>query len=157
MSVDIEYRSETILAKRSKMIQKETFFNSEQTFCKFIFSTSPLQDHLWNTEGPFQLHHGNKDRERVRERERERVGSRVFFPSFVAKVFIAGHNAPVKHMWARRDLLWMERDERGREGERDLFKGRCSLTLSFSYNHTHTLSESVFLAQRAHLSVYKLR
>ena len=102
MSVDIEYRSATILAKRSKMIQKETFFNSEQTFCKFIFSTSPLQDHLWNTEGPFQLHHGNKDRERVRERERERererVGSRVFFPSFVAKVFIAGHNAPVKHM-----------------------------------------------------------
>ena len=155
MSVDIEYRSETILAKRSKMIQKETFFNSEQTFCKFIFSTSPLQDHLWNTEGPFQLHHGNKDRERVRERERERVGSRVFFPSFVAKVFIAGHNAPVKHMWARRDLLWMERDERGRERETCLKD--VALSLSLSLTITHTLSESVFLAQRAHLSVYKLR
>ena len=153
MSVDIEYRSATILAKRSKMIQKETFFNSEQTFCKFIFSTSPLQDHLWNTEGPFQLHHGNKDRERVRERER--VGSRVFFPSFVAKVFIAGHNAPVKHMWARRDLLWMERDERGRERETCLKD--VALSLSLSLTITHTLSESVFLAQRAHLSVYKLR
>ena len=155
MSVDIEYRSATILAKRSKMIQKETFFNSEQTFCKFIFSTSPLQDHLWNTEGPFQLHHGNKDRERVRERERERVGSRVFFPSFVAKVFIAGRNAPVKPMWARRDLLWMERDERGRERETCLKD--VALSLSLSLTITHTLSESVFLAQRAHLSVYKLR
>ena len=89
------------------------------------------------------------------ERERERVGSRVFFPSFVAKVFIAGHNAPVKHMWARRDLLWMERDERGRERETCLKD--VALSLSLSLTITHTLSESVFLAQRAHLSVYKLR